>query len=104
MTAQQLLALARKPLNDLAEVRYADVDMLKYLNTGLAFLKRRRPDLFLGSLAVEQAELGLADSLPVPASVNQALADYVTARISTVDDEVSDGRVAAFMALAEGQL
>ena len=104
MNAQQLLDLARKPLNDEGKVRYKDSDLLGFLNAGLAYLKRKRPDLFLGSLHIEQMDLGLADPLPTPSSANQALADYVTARGNTVDAEFGESRVAAFIALAEGQL
>lgn len=104
MTAQDVINLARVPLNDPAKVRYLDADMLRALNAGLSHLKIKRPDLFIGSLSTGQTALVLADALPTPDGVDQALADYVTARASMVDAEFSVDRVAAFLALAEGQL
>ena len=102
-TAQDILDLARLPLNDAGKVRYLDADGLRYLNAGLAHLKRMRPDLFIGSLATDQAALVIGGTVPTPAHVDQALADYVAARWQTVDAETSE-RSAAFFALSQGQL
>lgn len=103
MTAQEVIDLARVPLNDELKSRYTDADMLRFLNAGLSQLKRSRADLFLGSLATGVTALTLAGNLPTPAHTDQAIADYLTARASTVDNEDSE-RVAAFFALSGGKL
>lgn len=103
MTAQEVLDLARVPLNDADKDRYTDEAMLRFLNAGLRLLKRSRADLFIGSLATGAAALVLGDALPTPEHVDQAMADYVTARAMTIDTEDTE-RVGAFFALAGGQL
>lgn len=103
MTAQEVIDLARIPLNDKDKDRYLDAELLRFLNAGLGMLKRSRADLFVGSLETGHTTLALTDALPTPQHVDQALADYVTARAGTVDNEDSE-RVAAFFTLASGQL
>lgn len=103
MTAQEVIDLARVPLNDADKDRYKDPDFLRFLNAGLRMLKRTRPDLFIGSLGSGSTNLVLADNLPTPEHVDQALADYLTARAMTIDTEDTE-RVGAFFALAQGQL
>ncbi|MFN5350884.1 MAG: hypothetical protein ACK5A0_15355 [Polaromonas sp.] len=103
MTAQEVIDLARVPLNDTNKDRYKDADLLRFLNAGLSQLKRGRADLFLGTLATGYTALTLASTLPTPEHVNQSIADYVTARASTIDNEDSE-RVAAFFTLAGGKL
>ncbi|MES2415093.1 MAG: hypothetical protein V4614_14900 [Pseudomonadota bacterium] len=103
MTAQEVIDLARVPLNDADKDRYPDAVLLRFLIAGLRLLQRTRADLFIGSLAVTQPDLGFADELPTPAHVDQSLADYVTARAMTVDTEDGE-RAGAFFQLAGGQL
>lgn len=103
MTAQEVIDLARVPLNDADKDRYKDPVFLRFLNAGLRMLKRTRPDLFIGSLGSGVTSLTLADTLPTPEHVDQALADYLTARAMTIDTEDTE-RVGAFFALAQGQL
>lgn len=103
MTAQEVIDLARIPCNDEAKDRYTDVDMLRFLNAGLSQLKRSRADLFVGSLATGITALSLTTALPTPEHVNQALADYLTARASTIDNEDTE-RVAAFFGLSGSKL
>jgi hypothetical protein len=102
-TAQEVIDLARVPLNDADKDRYLDTDFLRFLNAGLRLLKRSRADLFIGSLSTANVNLALTDNLPTPDHVDQALADYLTARAMTVDTEDTE-RVGAFFALAGGQL
>ena len=102
-TAQQLCDLARFPLNDGDKARYQDADLLGFLNSGLVILQRARPDLFLGKLGIPVTSLGLTDSLPTPANVDQAIADYVTARATTLDTEDAE-RTAQFFTLSAGGL
>ena len=103
MTAQEVIDLARIPLNDGGKDRYTDADLLRFLNAGLRMLKKSRADLFVGLLASAQASLLLTDALPTPEHVDQSLADYLTARAGSVDSEDSE-RVAAFFALSGRQL
>lgn len=103
MTAQEVLDLARVPLNDADKDRYKDTDLLRFLNVGLRTLKKNRPDLFIGTLATPFVNLALGDTLPTPDHIDQAIADAITARAMTVDTEDSE-RVGAFFALAQGQL
>ena len=103
MTAQEVIDLARVPLNDADKTRYADTDLLRFLNAGLRMLIRTRADLFVGTLSAVWVNLVVTDALPTPDFVDQSIADYLTARASTVDNEDSE-RVGAFFALAAGQL
>lgn len=103
MTAQEVIDLARVPLNDADKGRYVDTDLLRFLNAGLRTLKKNRPDLFIGTLGTPFVALALADTLPTPDHVDQAIADALTARAMTVDTEDTE-RVGAFFALSAGQL
>lgn len=102
-TAQEVIDLARVPLNDADKDRYKDPDLLRFLNAGLRSLKKNRPDLFIGTLGTPFVTLALTDALPTPDHVDQAIADALTARAMTVDTEDTE-RVGAFFALAQGQL
>jgi hypothetical protein len=102
-TAQQICDLARFPLNDADKERYQDPDLLGFLQSGLAILQRTRPDLFLGALGTPVATLALTDTLPTPVHVDQAIADYVTARATTLDTEDAE-RTAQFFQLSAGAL
>ena len=103
-TAQQIIDQARLPLVDAGKDRFADADGLSYLNFGLQMLRRKRADLFIGSLSGDLADLGLSDNVPLPQNAHQALADYVTARAETHDDEAAmNDRAQAFFALAAGE-
>ena len=102
-TAQEVIDLARVPLNDADKDRYLDTDLLRFLNAGLRTLKKNRPDLFIGSLGTPYVALALGDALPTPDHVDQGIADALTARAMTVDTEDTE-RVGAFFALSQGQL
>jgi hypothetical protein len=104
-TAQQIVDLARLPLEDEDKVRYSDALLLSYLNFGLQHLKRVRADMFIGSLKTGHATLTLASVVPTPEEADQAIADYVTARAGMTDNTEEDaGRAAAFFKLAGGAL
>jgi hypothetical protein len=101
-TAQQILDLARLPLNDAAKVRYPDVELLAYLNTVLMLFRKRRPDLFLGRYAALPGPLLVTDTWPTADEYASAAADFVTGRAELKDAEEADtGRVAGFMGLFE---
>lgn len=104
-TAQQLIDQARLPLVDADKTRYTDAQALAYLNFGLKMLRRKRADLFIGALSGDLADLVLGDNVPAPEHVHQALADYITARAETHDDEAAmNARAKDFFALAAGEL
>lgn len=104
-TAQQVIDLARIPLNDADKARHTDADMLGYLNFGLRALKKTRADLFIGSLKTGHTTLVLADALPTPEEMDQAIADYLTARATLLDDPSEEmERTAAFLKLSGGML
>src|SRR5437764_258901 len=101
--AQQLIDQARLPLVDATKTRFKDTDALAYLNFGLKMLRAKRPDLFIGSLKDPLADLALTDPVPLPEHVLQAMADYITARAETHDDEAAmNPRAEQFFALAAG--
>ena len=104
-TAQQVIDLARIPLNDGDKDRHSDNALLGYLNSGLRALKKTRADLFIGSLKTGHTTLALGDNLPTPEEMDQAIADYLTARATLLDDPSEEmERTAAFLKLSGGML
>jgi hypothetical protein len=101
ITYQTVLDLARLPLSDSDNVRYSDADLMTYANHGILAMLKRRPDLFIGQFAsLPNGEKVPGDSFPLSAQYVQLLADYVTARAETSDDEfVNSGRATLFMQL-----
>jgi hypothetical protein len=90
-TAQNIIDQARSTVNDDDKTRYKDIQALGFINFRLRQLRRDRPDLFIGNLASPINDLVLTDSVPTPASVDQALSDYVLFRWSTMDNEDNTG-------------
>lgn len=97
-TYQSVIDLARIPLNDADKARYTDATLLGYANHGMLQLVKRRPDLFVGSYAaLPNGEKALTDAFPLPVQYVQTVADYVTSRAETADDEhVNTGRATMF--------
>lgn len=107
-TIQAVLDLAREPLNDAkdgagsdASCRYTDAVLLKYALNGLLTIYRRRPDLFFGSFSNPPLlTWAAAQTFPLPDEYVQVLADYVSARAESGDDEnVTSNRAAMFYQL-----
>ena len=91
---QDILDLGRQDLNDDAQVRYKDSVGIKYLNDGIARAYELRPDLRFGSYGTAYVDLTTASTFPLPIEYRKRLADYVTYRFFTSDDEfVSSGLV-----------
>jgi hypothetical protein len=86
-TMQDILDDARRPLNDADKTRYPDVNLLAYANAGLRTLRLKRPDLFFGQYATPFTSTLVTDVLPIDDIYRPALADYVTARAESIDDE-----------------
>lgn len=102
-TAQQIIDQARVPLNDDDKVRNSDAVMLGYLNFGLRRLKKARADMFIGSLATGHTDLVLGDAVPTPEEYDQNLADWLSGRAHTKDDEeAANSRIELFFTLAKG--
>ena len=108
---QQILDLARVPLNDASKTRYTDTQLLGYYNSALSRLFEVRPDLLIGTgwssppfAQVTPITLGAA-TLPVPDRFSQPLADYIGGRAEMKDeDAASSGRAVALMQLFASQV
>lgn len=98
-TNQDIVTLARYPLNDDDKDRYNDTDALSFLGHGLNEVLRMRPDLFISQNFVVPA-LTLVGTFPLDPVWEQVMADYVTMRLQTTDEEyVVNGQAQAFLQL-----
>ena len=88
-TLQQVVDKGRKPLNDVDKARHSDSDLLGYANDGILLMRNKRPDVFFGQYLTlgTTEQLALTDTCPLPAEYIPALADYITARGETLNDE-----------------
>ena len=99
-TFQQVIDRARIPLNDADKVRYPDADLLAYANDAVLLLRQKRPDLFFGAWTLPAGEYAAGLNIPVDDVYFPALADYVTGRAETRDDEESmQQRAQSFLTL-----
>mgnify|MGYP001027669191 CR=1 FL=1 len=108
-TYRSAVDLARIPLNDASKDRYPDDILLAFANQGVLQILKRRPDLFSQQFVPwpdwADGERLLDDAFPLPAGYLQTVADYITFRAETVDDEhVSSGRASAFGRFFEGEI
>ena len=87
---QNIIDRARIPLNDAAKNRYTDTVLLGYANDAILVLRKRRPDLFLGSWSALPSNLAATVALPVDDEYFPMMADYVTGRAELIDDENVD--------------
>src|SRR5882672_672254 len=103
-TLQTVMDLARLPLNDAkdgggsdAACRTPDATLLKWTLHGLLHAFRNRGDLFVGSFTNPPSLAWTAvQAFPLSDEFVEPIADYVTARVESVDDEfVSNSRAAA---------
>lgn len=100
-TAQNVMDLARIPLNDNGKVRWSDPELLQHLNQGLEQIRRARPDLFD---VWTDFSLIVTDTVPLAAAYHQNLADYVAARAFAKDDEEVIAKATAFFTLGSAGL
>ena len=86
---QDVIDIARQPLNDSSKTRYSDAVLLSYAISALLMLRNKRPDLFFGSFDSLPAmtNLTVSSNLPIDDEYAQPVADYVTARASSHDDD-----------------
>lgn len=103
-TVQQVLDLARVPLNDASKARYLDAQLLGYYNAGMVRLYELRPDLLIGSnwsgsaFTLVTTTTVAAATLPVNDRFAQPLADYMGARAEMKDEDAAvSGRATALM-------
>ena len=102
-TMQNVVDKALKPLNDASKTRWTDDDLLAYANDAVRVLRRERPDLFFGQYTSLPGDKTLAQDLPVDDEYMTVVADYVTARAETIDDEEAlAARAALFFQLFQG--
>ena len=107
-TLQTAMDLARLPMNDAdpidANRRYPDATLLKHANHGILTCYRARPDFWIGDYDnVPNGSMAATTPLTIPDEYVQVLADYITARCETTDDEfISSGRVEFFIKLFGG--
>lgn len=100
-TYQSAVDLARIPLNDVDKTRYSDETLMKFANSAMLELVKKRPDIFVGLFnALPDGEAVLTDTLILPPGYTQTLAHYITAATELIDDEhANSGRATVFMQL-----
>lgn len=104
-TMQQVVDKGRIPLNDADKARYSDLQLLGFAIDALLLLLNTRPDLFFGQFTSLPTITALTNGFPLPDTLAPAVADYVTARAESMNDEsVLEQRAAAFFALFKGQV
>jgi len=106
-TMQRIADKARIPINDSAKIRKTDDQLLSYAIDALYLIWQKRPDLFIGQYLTFNgfAQLVLASAFPLDNAYASAVADYVTARTETENDEaVVEQRANLFFNLFKGQI
>lgn len=105
-TYQDVVDLARIPLNDSGKARYSDEQLLMYANHGMLNAGKYRPDLFIGQFGnMPNGEALLTDAFQLGPEYAQVIADYVVTRAEMVDDEHADsGKAEVFGKLYTGEI
>lgn len=88
-TAQQVIDLARIPLNDARKARYTDARLLQFVNSAVLRIYELRPDLFIGTGWTGPSALSLSSNFPLPDRFAQDVADYVAGRAEIADDDAA---------------
>ena len=93
-------------LNDDDKTRYTDDSLGEWANAGIAHALTVRPDLRFGFYSVlNETELALTDTFPLPYRFLRVVADYVVGRAEAGDDQyATTGRAMAFMQLFEKEV
>ena len=95
---QQVIDMARIPLNDVDKDRNTDETLLVYFNNAVLICRQKRPDLFLGVLSTEQTPLLATDLVPVNSMYVPIFSNYVSGMAETIDDEhIDNSRAGAFI-------
>jgi len=106
-TLQAVVDMGRIPLNDDDKARMTDAMGLTFAKQGLQMVLSKRPDLFFGQyLALPDiSALALGSSFPVDDIIAPAVADYITARAESRNDEsIIEQRATMFYQLFKGQV
>ena len=104
-TNQQVVDLARVPLNDVRKARYSDAVLLGYLNSAVLRAYELRPDLMFGTSYAPTGGLVLAGTFPLPDRFAQTAADYVGGRAELKDEDAStQARAQTLMQLFAAEL
>ena len=106
-TLQQIVDIGRKPLNDDDKDRVTDATGLVYAQSGLQLLLNKRPDLYYGQFTSlpDISAMTLSSNFPLDDMIAPALADYITARAESGNDEaVLTERASMFFNLFKGGL
>lgn len=86
-TMQSVCDLSRGDMNDANKVRYPDSELIKFANDGIAKALVMRPDLNYGNYTQAYADRLLTDDFPLTLEYRDPIAQYITMRAQTADDE-----------------
>lgn len=107
-TIQQVIDLARVPLNDAAKKRYTDAVLLGYYNSAMFRLYEIRPEMQIGAYGTPYVPVliaGIGGAIPIGDRFAQTLADYIGGRAEMKDDEAaSSARAQALMQMFVAEL
>lgn len=96
-TYDDAIQATRKQLNDDAQRRWPDVDILNYvLPRVLQQLKTDRPDLFIGLYRTENFKPSQTDPIPFDDAGFNALTEALIAAVNEQDAETTSSGVATF--------
>ena len=104
-TMQNIVDMAREPLNDARKARYSDALLLRIGNAAIMRACELRPDLLFGQTYTPASALALGGTFPLPDQFAQTVADYIGGRAELRDDEnVNSGRAQALMQMFTQEL
>ncbi|OGT02160.1 MAG: hypothetical protein A2143_00760 [Gallionellales bacterium RBG_16_57_15] len=102
---QNVLDKARIPLNDADKARASDTTLLSFFNDAVLLLRNKRPDIFMGQFLSLPENLAVGEVFPLPSEFVPPVADYITARVESGNDEaVLTERATMFFNLFKGGL
>lgn len=104
-TMQQIVDMARIPLNDTKKARYSDSNLLSFTNVAVMRVLELRPDLLFGTAYTIASSLAMAGIFPLPDRFAQTVADYVGGRAELKDEDAStQARAQVLMSLFTSEL
>lgn len=106
-TVQEVIDMGRIPLNDANKTRMSDATALVFFKQAMLMLQSKRPDMFFGRFLAmpDVSAMTLATVFPVEDIIAPAVADYITARAESGNDEsIVEQRAQLFLQLFKGQV
>lgn len=98
-TLSDLITRARVTLQDTANIRYTNGELLTFANEALGAARIARPDFFLGSYSTAQTELTSNETFPLPFQYEQYVVDYIAGRAEMRESEsTNETRAGALLA------